>query len=413
MQKSTVKSRRIIPAYQRIEDDLRAKMETGNWQEDMMLPSRRMLAVQYKVSVPTIERAIANLLMDGLLRTDDRRGTFVAVRPEQIKAIQSFPVPVTASKRLDIHITVGIVSQLKPMENGLGVTDKHKEAIINSVERTITRAGGTALFFNLHRDDSSIATTEEGVKSLLEKGVSAVVLVLACEPNEIPQAIAAAAQQQIPLIFIINGKSKQPIISACFDSYDAGYQAAQHLLERGCRDLMFFAPYTCQWVQERLAGVRQAVLAANLPSSYLHEHVSAETIDQKALGNFDHLEDAYLEARALLTKGLPVQGVICANDRVALGFRQAALEAGLVMGQNYALVGFDDLAEAREVGLTSLHPPMEELGQEAGRLALRALAGYTAPIQVCLHMHLVSRSSSRLTLPRSKSWQLHPAASYA
>ena len=123
-------------------------------------------------------------------------------------------------------------------------------------------------------------------------------------------------------------------------------------------------------------------------------------------GENGHLTAGYLAARTLLADGLPEQGVIAANDFLALAFRRAASEIGLASGQDYALVGFDDLPEARAAGLTSLHPPLEELGQEAGRLVQRALSGNHAPIQICLTSHLTSRPSSRLPHSRSNSSRL-------
>ena len=46
------------------------------------------------------------------------------------------------------------------------------------------------------------------------------------------------------------------------------------------------------------------------------------------------------------------------------------------------------------LGLTTVRPPLEALGEEAARLLLRALNGETANMQICLRSHLIPRLST-------------------
>ena len=66
------------PRHRAIEADLRRKITTGEMSVGQMLPGRRDLAKQYGVSTLTVERAVDGLVREGMLRSDDRRGTFVA-----------------------------------------------------------------------------------------------------------------------------------------------------------------------------------------------------------------------------------------------------------------------------------------------------------------------------------------------
>src|SRR5579871_6126246 len=67
-----------LATYKQIAVSLRTRIHEGQWTVGAMLPSRRDLAREYGVSPITIERAITHLIADGVLRADDRRGTFVA-----------------------------------------------------------------------------------------------------------------------------------------------------------------------------------------------------------------------------------------------------------------------------------------------------------------------------------------------
>src|SRR5438309_2024299 len=97
--------------YKEIEANLRHRIQSGQWPAGTMLPSRRDLAREHGVSSLTVERAITPLISAGLLRADDRRGTFVidtsqSVRDAQPPAVTSPTPPLTKST------TVGIVGSL-------------------------------------------------------------------------------------------------------------------------------------------------------------------------------------------------------------------------------------------------------------------------------------------------------------
>jgi len=421
-EQNTTKQRRTIaaaPAYQRVSDDLRAKVADGYWASGAMLPSRKDLAQKYAVSLNTMERAISDLLADGTLRADYGRGTFVAenIKTDTIRLASAIPnAPIapepgvsdfghqiqepSVAHRPPAKATIGIISRLQPEVHRQGIRDRFAEVITNSLERSITGTGGITRFFNLYRPDESVATPAEAISALLDEGVDGIVFIYAALANERIQ-LPPAIRSTTPLVFIGSARSIHPSLTVYYDSQDAGYQAAYHFLESGITDLMYFAPYTIRWSQEREEGARQAVLLAGLPARSLEVAVTnIPLLDLMANLNANartvHEEGGYLAAKRLLANGLNARGVICANDSVAIGFRRAADEAGLAAGRDYALVGFDDIPEARSIGLTTMRPPLIELGQEAGRLLISALEGKLSSMQVCLHSHLIARASSRL-----------------
>ena len=66
------------PLYYQIEVQLRALIVSGQLQERTLLPSIREFAQQLKCSVITIRRVYQDLEAQGLLRTKQGTGTFVA-----------------------------------------------------------------------------------------------------------------------------------------------------------------------------------------------------------------------------------------------------------------------------------------------------------------------------------------------
>lgn len=71
------------PLYHQIEVQLRALIVSGQLAEGMLLPSIRELAQTVKCSVITVKRVYNDLEAEGLLRTRQGTGTYVAQVGEQ------------------------------------------------------------------------------------------------------------------------------------------------------------------------------------------------------------------------------------------------------------------------------------------------------------------------------------------
>ncbi|MBZ8132032.1 phosphonate metabolism transcriptional regulator PhnF [Afifella sp. IM 167] len=66
-----------ISLWRQIADVLRAEVIGGTWSADMPLPSEAALAQRFGVNRHTLRRALAVLADEGLVRSDQGRGTFV------------------------------------------------------------------------------------------------------------------------------------------------------------------------------------------------------------------------------------------------------------------------------------------------------------------------------------------------
>ena len=87
-------------------------------------------------------------------------------------------------------------------------------------------------------------------------------------------------------------------------------------------------------------------------------------------------------------------GIIMPNDATAFGVMRAMLETGRLPGRDFGLVGFDDYPPSRNLGLTTLRPPLEELGEAAARMLMRALRGEALHLQTRLRSHLIKRATT-------------------
>ncbi|WP_020579102.1 LacI family DNA-binding transcriptional regulator [Actinopolymorpha alba] len=92
-------------------------------------------------------------------------------------------------------------------------------------------------------------------------------------------------------------------------------------------------------------------------------------------------------------------GILCANDRVALGVIMAAYRLGLQVPDDVSVVGYDDdpnVAPVSVPGITTLALPHREIGEQAVRLLLRAVEeDDPAPVDTVVELpcRLIKRGS--------------------
>lgn len=66
-----------IPVYQQLAAILRGQIDSGEIPPRRAIPSKRLLAEEYRVSPGTVERAVQTLRAEGYLKTVMGRGLFV------------------------------------------------------------------------------------------------------------------------------------------------------------------------------------------------------------------------------------------------------------------------------------------------------------------------------------------------
>jgi GntR family transcriptional regulator len=67
-----------LPKYFQLKELIRERIAAGEWQPGEMIPSERELSEQYGISRMTARQALQELAMEGLLRREQGKGTFVA-----------------------------------------------------------------------------------------------------------------------------------------------------------------------------------------------------------------------------------------------------------------------------------------------------------------------------------------------
>jgi LacI family transcriptional regulator len=226
--------------------------------------------------------------------------------------------------------------------------------------------------------------------SLAEHGPGGIILSPA-EGSDATQVLAAVGAKTPLLLFNREPGGLSPAGShwdlLMLDNQHGGFLATEHLIRQGHRSIAFYGGHAdSSSCRQRRAGYLDAMRAAGLeaPATLQIECIPTRT-------------EAARQSEALFANGHRPTAAVCYNDAVALGLMLGLRQHGLQPGHDFALTGFDDIAEAAMVlpALTTLSTDPRARGRQAASLILHRLRDPLAPAtRTVAPAQLVVRSSS-------------------
>lgn len=256
--------------------------------------------------------------------------------------------------------------------------------IIRGVEDVASENG---LSIVLTQSGTRHAPDADWIEGVLRRGPMAVVLLF----SELPQAMRAAlAARSIPFVIVDPAGDPAPDVPAVGSAnWAGGLAATRHLVELGHKRIAVISgPDDMMCSHARIDGFRSAMNAAGLP---IRE-------DWVRLGDF-HIEGGARHAADLLSlpAGERPTAIFAGSDLQALGVYDVARQRGIRIPEELSVVGYDDIPLAEWVSprLTTVRQPLEEMGRQAARLAIRLSNGPVHPTpRMDLATNLVVRDSS-------------------
>jgi DNA-binding LacI/PurR family transcriptional regulator len=194
-----------------------------------------------------------------------------------------------------------------------------------------------------------------------------------------------------PMVLVGERLYNVPYDHIAIDNVAATHTAMGHLLELGRRRIAFIgaqADLNRQPAQLRLLGYQQALTAAGI--GYDPRLVATTAYFGRA--------DGATGLRQLMALPEPPDAVFAYNDLIAIGALRAALELGVRVPDDLAVVGFDDIEEGRYSNptLTTISPDKASIGSRAVACLIGRLDGsrLAAPEEVQVPFTLITREST-------------------
>jgi LacI family fructose operon transcriptional repressor len=187
-----------------------------------------------------------------------------------------------------------------------------------------------------------------------------------------------------PLVLVDRCERDSDADAVVLDNFDAAYRLTGHLIDQGCKRIVFLFGSTGSTGAQRHQGYLAAMSSAGLAPE-------AEPIAPRS-------ERACEVAGVLLRRNPLPDALVASSGLVLLGIAEAVKLAGVQVPADVAIAGFDDLPWTRLVtpDITVLRQPTYEIGQTAIKLLIDRVASPEQSVRrVVLRGELVVRGSTQ------------------
>jgi LacI family transcriptional regulator len=263
------------------------------------------------------------------------------------------------------YVANPVARRLRGASNVIGLIISGFEDYAGQIIRGISEAAqhldyNLILYVQLH-EGQAVEAYESFINNGLITGLLMIVpydydvLMNLCEIHRIPYVLVdyegQAPKSNIPTISVTNRKGV--------------LDAMRYLLVLGHRKVGFITgDLRMASAQERLQGYRDALHEANIP------------FDPDLVVEGDWTQSKGLEqTRVLLQRHTDLTAVIGADDLTAFGAMDAIKDAGLRVGEDISVIGFDDIPQASSVypALSTIRQPMQQMGEAAVEMLIAML----------------------------------------
>jgi GntR family transcriptional regulator, arabinose operon transcriptional repressor len=356
-----------VAKYQQICQSIRTSIASGDYKVGQRLPSESEFVNTFGASRITVNRALRELQLAGVIDRRAGSGSYVREQPERSYTF-GLLIP-----------DLGQTEIFEPICRGM--------ALAEETEHTHALLWSKALSDSEPKESQA---TELCQRMVREKVAGAFFAPLELTPvkDAVNQVIVETFERAgIPIVLLDRDLVAYPARSRYdlvgIDNRRAGYAIASHLLQAGCRRTAFVGrSASAPTVDARIAGYREAILDSNC---------EWEPQFVQRIAPWD--QDAVKE----MLDTVKPDGIVCANDFTAANLMKTLGILGVRVPDEIRLAGIDDVKYAGllPVPLTTIHQPCTKMGAAAVAAMVQRIRNPDLPARdILLDFHLVVREST-------------------
>jgi DNA-binding LacI/PurR family transcriptional regulator len=328
--------------YKEIKNMLAA--EIAKMKSNDRLPSRPVLCKKLDTARATLDKAIKELVAEGLLYSKDGSGTYVA------------------GSDAELSVNKGNWGVIVP-----DVMETVFTRVVRGVENVAQSYGINIILCN---SDYHFEKQEQYIKRLLHSGVSGLI-IMPLSSNDIVETCRLYSQLiELKMPFVFCNRNVEGVDAAVVSSNDfyGGSIAAKHLLKKGYRHIAYIADKKNRSCIDRCQGYITVLMENGIEVNWeiitIKDQIQAQPFGYEAM-------------KRLLASDQIVDAVFCYNDMVAQGVYRAIAEAGLTVSDDIGIVGYNnsDICEKLTPAITSVDRNDLEIGTKAAEMLYKQING--------------------------------------
>jgi len=350
---------RSRPLYQRIVDDVLARVRSGEWQPGQRLPSERALCDLYHVSQITVRRALRELAHSGRVYSHHGLGWFVSADEAETAPWRSVTLLLPALDAFAAPIIHSLVTQL-----ALSQIDLHLAFV-----------------------DGSADGEANALAEATSRGTSAALIIVSGPERQLTQRYKRLLSlAQVPVALLLHEVAGMDVPAVVLDEGRCMQEVTQHVLGLGHQRVAY-------------AGVDPALVEGQKRywgfASTLWEHGLELPFNWVFAGSLSAESERARFIKAFMEPDRPT-ALICASDIQAAEAMALLPDLGLACPRDVAIAGLGDYEMALwlPTPLTSYRFDLDALGRAASAMITDILEGKSAE-STRIAGHLVVRESCR------------------
>ncbi len=235
-----------------------------------------------------------------------------------------------------------------------------------------------------------LETKMKSMNLLITKKVDGIILVGSnfIYEKESDNKYICDAALQVPVMLLNAAMDAPNVYSVVSDDFTSMYDATMHMINTGFKDILYYYNSTSYSGKKKLSGYRAAMEEKDLLKS--GNQIQFYTDSREDIPAMtDHL-------KRLHQKGIPFNGVICADDTLALASVKYAKEMQLKVPEEFSIIGYNNsmLVNGCDPELTSIDNKLETLCQHLITTLMGVLGGNEMPKKTVFSGELVKRGTT-------------------
>ncbi len=363
-----IKFKNDAPLYEQVAKDIKRKIKDGMLKPGDNVGSHSELSKSYSVSVITIKGALTSLINEGILFTRIGLGTYVSE-------------PKDEGVNLSRHKTIGLVLR--------DLNHQYFSLIVGGIEERAYELGYNIL---LTSSANKIEKEESQINHFRKLGVDGLIIASLALDYKATDYIKKLHDENFPYIMV--SYIHEPDYWYVGSDHElGGFLATEHLIKLGYKSIGYMHVEKANLLSEvRKNGYYRALNEYNIP--YDSKLIFTLAKDKPEYVS-DRFKLGYEFGKDFKNLAKKPDALFFYSDLTALGFEQAAIEEGILIPDDVAIVGYDDIiiSQYASIPLTSVHQPTDKIGRLAVDIIQKRIDGSEVGNRTILKPSLIIRDS--------------------
>lgn len=325
------------------------------------------IARHLSLSVSTVSRALVN---DKNIRRETKEKVL-----EAAKALGYKPNPVATNLKYGHTNTVGVIvpEMVTPFAS----------QVINGIQSILYANGLKVIIAESHEDPQK----EKENLQMMERFMVDGIIICLCSYKENKDEYLRLQQAEMPMVFYDRIPHGLDVSQVIVDDYMKTFFLVEHLIRSGHKRIIHLqGPDDVYNSIERARGYKDALAKFHIP-------LEADMLIKTGL-TFD---DGAKAANLLVEKNIPFDAIFAFTDTLAIGAMNRLRELNRKIPEEIAIASFSGTVLSTIVypQLTTVEPPLQEMGKTAAELILEKIKNPASPNRsIVLDAEIQIRASS-------------------